>query len=107
MEYPFVILGFIPELAMHQKEISRTLLLPLPVVRSLCERHVRAIVDKHGTDPGISHGDIITAVVLQVCFHQGKEARFQSMLITSTLRMLVLGEGRIMGTSGPCTDFGS
>jgi hypothetical protein len=42
-------------------------------------------MDKYDTNPGISHGDIITAIVLKVCFYQGKEARFQSLLTVSVL----------------------
>jgi hypothetical protein len=74
IEYPFVVLGFIPKLVVHRKEISHTLFLPLPLVQSLCKRHSKALADKYGTDPGISHGDIITGILLKVrgTFSQGQ-----------------------------------
>jgi len=37
MEYPLVILGFIPELVFHRQEVSHTVFLPLPLVQSLRE----------------------------------------------------------------------
>lgn len=85
MEYPFVILGFIPELVVRRKEISHTLFLPLPLVQSLRERHSKALADKYGTDPGISNGDIITGIVTKVCFRRGKEELFQRLLTISVL----------------------
>jgi len=65
-EYPFVIMGFIPELIIHSKEIAHTLFLPLPLVASLRERCAKELMDKYSKDPGITNGDIITGLALKV-----------------------------------------
>lgn len=66
MEYPFILMGFIPELIMHSKEDSYTLFLPLSLVQSLRERHSKTLTEKYGADPGITNGDIISAILLKV-----------------------------------------
>ncbi len=65
-ELALVIMGVLPELIAHRKEITSTLFLPLAVVQSVRERCTKALVGKYGDDLGISHGDIITAILLKV-----------------------------------------
>lgn len=73
MEYPVVVAGLIPDLVVHREEVSHLLFLPLPLLQSLRERHTKVLTDKYGTNPGISHGDIITGVVLKVRFPNDEE----------------------------------
>jgi hypothetical protein len=69
-EYPFVIMGFIPELVMHKKEVGYTVFLPLPLLESLRERHGKTIEKTYGSNPGISTGDIITGILCKVSLHR-------------------------------------
>lgn len=70
MEYPFVILGFIPELVLQRKEKTWTVFLPQPLLQLLRERYVKELREKYGADPGISLGDIVTGIILKVSFHR-------------------------------------
>jgi hypothetical protein len=72
-EYPFVLMGFIPELIIHSKEDPYTLFLPLPLVQSLRERHSKTLAEKYGADPGITNGDIVSSILLKVCFQSTGE----------------------------------
>ena len=65
-EYPLVLLGFIPDIVLHRKEETYTLFLPLPLIQSLRQRHSKALMEKYGSDPGISDNDIIAPILLKV-----------------------------------------
>ena len=65
-EYSTVILAFIPDLVLHRKEETYTLFLPLQLIQSLRQRHSKTLMEKHGSHPGISENDIITAILLKV-----------------------------------------
>lgn len=68
-EYFFVVMGFMSELIFHPKEVSHVLFLPRSLVESLRERHSMTLTEKYGVSPGLSSGDIITAILLKVCCH--------------------------------------
>lgn len=65
-EYFFVVLGFIPELALNRTEQSRIVFFPRPMLDALKERYRRELTEEYGVEPEISNGDIINAVLTKV-----------------------------------------
>ncbi|TAQ86634.1 hypothetical protein B7494_g5046 [Chlorociboria aeruginascens] len=86
MEYPFVILGYIPEFILHPKEVNHTLFLPLPLVESLREKFKRELVQKYGAEPGISNGDVITAIIFKFSQIHHKSSRMIALSQAVNLR---------------------
>lgn len=68
MDYIFIILGFIPDMLLNPRERSYVLFVPLPLVQSLRERCSKTLKEKYGIDPCLSSGDILTAILMKVCF---------------------------------------
>lgn len=66
-ERVFVALGLAPDMIRYPKEFSYTLFLPLSVVESLRERHSKTLEEKNGASPGLSNGDIVSAILFKVC----------------------------------------
>jgi hypothetical protein len=81
MEYPLVLLGFLPELILRPKEDSYTLFFPQSLAHALRERHTKTLTDKYGSDPGITNSDIVSSALLKVCFPDCKVRGFQWVLI--------------------------
>ena len=69
-EYALAILPVIPDLVLRKKEVKHTLFIPLPLIQSLHQRHKTVLERKYGKDPGISHNDIICAILLKVSIPQ-------------------------------------
>lgn len=65
-EYFFVVLGFIPELALNRTEQSRIVFFPRPMLDALKERYRKELTEESGVDPEISNGDIINAILTKV-----------------------------------------
>ncbi|KAF4979217.1 hypothetical protein FZEAL_4526 [Fusarium zealandicum] len=65
-EFFFLVLGFIPDLIVHQKETPHIVFFPRPLIRSLVEQHSNTLREKYGPDVRISEGDIITGILTKV-----------------------------------------
>lgn len=85
MEYPFVILGFLPELIMHSKEITHTMLFPTSLLKLLRQRLIKELEEKYAVVPEISFGDVITAVCLKVCLRLAKRCKLLLILSLTLL----------------------
>ena len=93
-EYALALLPAIPDLALRRTEIKHTLFIPLPLIESLHQRHKSALDQKYGLDSGISHNDILCAILLKVSFWKATDLKEDSnsslySSLESTIRHLV------------------
>jgi hypothetical protein len=67
-EYFFVILGFILEFVFYRTEQSHIVFFPRPMLDGLKERYRKELTEQYGSDPGLSCGDILNAILSKVGF---------------------------------------
>lgn len=65
-EYIFVIMGFLPELMLHRTERQRIVFFPRPMLDGLKERYRKELTAQYGADPGLSTGDVVSAILTKV-----------------------------------------
>jgi hypothetical protein len=65
-EYPLAVAGLVPELIRDPVEDAYTVFIPAPLVESLRERYGKELAEKYGEDPGITNGDVVSAILLKV-----------------------------------------
>ncbi|KAI1855917.1 hypothetical protein JX265_012000 [Neoarthrinium moseri] len=85
-EYMFVLLGFMSEFVFHRREESHMVFFPLPLVNFLRARHSKSLEEKYGTSPGLSSGDIISAILLKFSRMHDKKSRVMSLSQSANLR---------------------
>ncbi|PCH01079.1 Hypothetical protein PENO1_044620 [Penicillium occitanis (nom. inval.)] len=66
-EYIFVIMGFLPELMLRRTETRHIVFLPRPMLEGLKERYRKELAAQYGADPGLSTGDVVSAILTKVC----------------------------------------
>lgn len=65
-EYFFVILGFIPQLVFNAKEDHHNIFFPVSIIESLRNKASKELEQKNGSDPHLTHADILTAILTKV-----------------------------------------
>lgn len=65
-EYIFVIMGFLPELILNRTERQHIMFLPRPMLEGLKERYRKELTAQYGADPGLSTGDVVSAILTKV-----------------------------------------
>ncbi|KAH8900504.1 hypothetical protein GQ53DRAFT_835516 [Thozetella sp. PMI_491] len=86
LAYLLVILGILGELIFFRKELHRTLFVPISVVESHRKRYSKALEAKYGTSPGISTGDVLTAIILKLSRMHDKRPRTVLLSHAATVR---------------------
>jgi hypothetical protein len=71
LENFLIILGLLPEMIFHRKEVGHTLFFPLPLIQSLRARYTKELTEKHGVAPNLTYGDVITGIMVKVSAHRG------------------------------------
>lgn len=66
-EYVFVVMGFLPELMLRRTERQHIVFFPRPMLDGLKERYRKELTAQYGADPGLSTGDIVSAILTKVC----------------------------------------
>jgi hypothetical protein len=66
-EYIFVIMGFLPELIFNRTEREHMVFFPRPMLDGLKERYRKELTAQYGADPGLSTGDVVSAILTKVC----------------------------------------
>ncbi|KAL3477733.1 hypothetical protein BJX99DRAFT_225647 [Aspergillus californicus] len=75
LEYFFVILGFILEFILYRKESSHIVFFPMPFLQRLREKYTKELTEEHGSDPGLSSGDIILGILTKFSRMHDKTSR--------------------------------
>ncbi|EEA22102.1 hypothetical protein TMatcc_008472 [Talaromyces marneffei ATCC 18224] len=94
-EYIFVIMGFLPELIFNRTERQHIVFFPMPMLDGLKERYRKELTAQYGADPGLSTGDIVSAILTKFSRMADKKNR------TLTLSQLVNLRGRHPNLTSP------
>jgi hypothetical protein len=65
-EFIWMLLGVILELVLRRKESRQVLFFPLGLVEKVRVRCNKEVEMKEGVDPGLSHGDVLSALLFKV-----------------------------------------
>ncbi|PSR84136.1 hypothetical protein BD289DRAFT_409962 [Coniella lustricola] len=80
-----VVLGFLPELILHPKELTYTLFVPLSLLKSLRERYTKELAGIYASVPALSYGDIVTAIAIKLS--RLGDQRPKTITFTQTVNM--------------------